>query len=139
MSRSEAEAPVAGYRVTARLGFAGLAKDIRFSCALSLWRAVREGGKTKLERAGNGDAQLLYDTAEESAKVDLGPDGSGDGLFAVLYFSDLPMPIATVIDCGDLPFFDEDGSSGSFSSALLGHGVCSEEAKALRPRAGAQK
>jgi len=140
MSRSEAEAPVAGYRVTARLVFAGLAKDIRFSCALSLWRAVREGGKTKLERAEKGDAQFLYDTAEESAKVDLGLDSSGDGLFAVLHFPDLAMPIATVIDCGDLPFFDEDpGAGGSFSSALLGQRVCSEEAKALRPRGGAHK
>ena len=141
MSRWENEAPVAGYRVTARLEFAGFADGIRFPCALSLWRAVREGGKTRLERAEKGDAHLLYDTKEASARINLGLETSADGLFAVLQFPDQPLPIATVVDCGDLTFFEEEPASaaGSFSTPLLARGVCSEEAKALRARPGSHK
>lgn len=135
VARSEGEVPITGYRVSAHLTFDEFASGIHFPCAISLWRAVREGKEIRFERAEKGDAHFLYE-AGESATVDLGVESAVDGLFAVLRFPDLPVPVARVVDCGDLPFFDEEdgGGSGIFSSALLALGVCSKEAKALRPK-----
>ena len=135
VGRWESDVPIAGYRVKANVTFMYLAEGIRFPYSISLWRAVHDGDGTKLECLPIGDRQFLYE-ARKSAREELAFLPDVEGLFGVLRFPGLPMPIARIFDCDDLPFFDVEGASGIFSSPVVALCICSEEAKALRPKIG---